>query len=84
MLMAMQTCSPPRLTQRAWHLLAPGASLEKSRQEVKEGYALCHFQGLGDPLHFGEVSAHSGVISLEPADGHGDGGRPPPTDDVWA
>lgn len=82
--MATQTRSLPPLTQRAWHPLAPGAPLERSRQEVKEGYALCHFQGLGDSLHFSEVSAHSSVISLEPADGHGDGGRPPPTDDVWA
>ena len=84
MLMATQTRSLPPLTQRAWHSLAPGAPLERSGQEVKEGYALCHFQGLGDSLHFSEVSAHSGIISLEPADGHGDGGCPPPTDDIWA
>lgn len=50
---------------------------------TKEGaYALSHFQGLGDPLYFSEMRAHSCIIALEPADGHGDRGRPPPTDDI--
>lgn len=52
---------------------------------TKEGaYALSHFQGLGDPLYFSEMRAHSRIIALEPADGHSDRGRPPPTDDIGA
>lgn len=85
-------CPVPPLTrhlafgpQAAWPLTqtAPRHLAFPWRGAVKEAYALGPFQGLGDALYFGKMSTHSRIISLEPADGHGDGRCPPTTDNVW-